>query len=90
MQAPRTRQPPKCWPALLPTRGDSLRYYATAGEIRVVNPSKISGPQPVEFYVETLPAGMPDAWVKDAQGREIPLPGQPPPARAQNFFCQPP
>ena len=70
-------------------QGDSLRYYATAGEIRVVNPSKISGPQPVEFYVETLPAGMPDAWVKDAQGREIPCQVSPHPRGRRISFVRP-
>nr|WP_317400862.1 hypothetical protein [uncultured Gemmiger sp.] len=53
-------------------QGDILRYYATEGSIRVQNPTHLSGPMAVEFYVETLPAGLPDACVHTEDGRELP------------------
>ena len=53
-------------------QGDILRYYATQGSIRVQNPTRLSGPMAVEFYVETLPAGLPDADIRTEDGRELP------------------
>lgn len=52
-------------------QGDILRYYATDGAIRVQNPTDCTGPMAVEFYVETLPAGLPDAIVRTEDGREL-------------------
>lgn len=52
-------------------QGDILRYYATEGSIRVQNPTSLSGPMAVEFYVETLPAGLPDACVRTEDGRAL-------------------
>ena len=53
-------------------QGDILRYYATSGTIRVQNPTGQAGVMPVEFYVETLPAGLPEAVVRTEAGRELP------------------
>ena len=53
-------------------QGDILRYYSTEGRIRVQNPTDLSGPMAVEFYVETLPANLPAAAVHAADGRAIP------------------
>ena len=53
-------------------QGDILRYYATQGSIRVQNPTRLSGPMAVEFYVETLPAGLPDADIRTEDDRELP------------------
>ena len=52
-------------------QGDILRYYATDGAIRVQNPTAHQGPMAVEFYVETLPAGLPDAVIRTEDGREL-------------------
>ncbi len=51
-------------------KGDTLRYYDTNGKIRVHSVSGLEGRQPVSFYIETM--GMPDAEIKDEQGRVIP------------------
>ena len=53
-------------------QGDILRYYATSGRIRVQNPTSLTGPMAVEFYVETLPAGLPNAVVRGEDGHVIP------------------
>ena len=53
-------------------QGDILRYYSNHGTIEAVNPGRFGGPQVFEFYVETLPAGLPDAWVRDEAGNEVP------------------
>ena len=34
-------------------KGDTLRYYNTAGRLKVCVPNTVPGPQPVEFYVES-------------------------------------
>ncbi|HIZ48007.1 MAG TPA: hypothetical protein H9810_04740, partial [Candidatus Gemmiger excrementavium] len=52
-------------------QGDCLRYYATEGTIQVHNPTGLTGPRAVEFYVETLPAGLPDAVIRTEDGREL-------------------
>ena len=52
-------------------QGDILRYYATEGRIRVQNPTALSGPMAVEFYIETLPAGLPAAVIRAEDGREL-------------------
>ncbi|WP_270913247.1 hypothetical protein [Allofournierella sp. CML151] len=53
-------------------QGDILRYYATSGTIRVQNPTGQAGVMPVEFYVETLPAGLPEAVIRTEDGRQLP------------------
>ena len=53
-------------------QGDILRYYATSGRIRVQNPTSLTGPMAVEFYVETLPAGLPNAVIRGEDGHVIP------------------
>lgn len=53
-------------------QGDILRYYATSGRIRVQNPTGLTGPMAVEFYVETLPADLPNAVIRGEDGHVIP------------------
>lgn len=50
-------------------KGDILRYYDTNGTIRVCNPSGLSGPRPVEFYIES--PHMDDAEVRNGAGERI-------------------
>ena len=51
-------------------KGDTLRYYNTSGTLRVLAPGGAPGPQPVEFYVETL--SLPRACVRRDDGTELP------------------
>lgn len=37
---------------VLVNRGDCLRYYATEGSLRVCNPSALTGPRVIEFFIE--------------------------------------
>lgn len=53
-------------------QGDILRYYATEGTICVQNPTERGGVLPVEFYIETLPAGMPAAVIRTEDCRTLP------------------
>lgn len=69
-------------------QGDILRYYSNHGTVEVVNPSYAGGKKAVEFYVETLPAGLPDAWVKNEAGEEIPCQVSPHPRGRRITFVE--
>lgn len=51
-------------------KGDTLRYYAANGKIKVKNASKLAGLLPVEFYVES--GSMKNAALTDAGGKAVP------------------
>lgn len=55
---------------IMKEKGDILRYYNTNGKIKVCNIAKTAGPQPAEFYIESME--LKAAEIKDEQGRLIP------------------
>lgn len=55
---------------VLADRGDILRYYATNGNLRVCNPSRLTAPRVVSFYIE---CGRPfDMELRDGNGNVVP------------------